>query len=73
MQGPLSAMQLVRAWAPLTDVAEAFQILTITVVEGEPFQLPEGAVILNTEPVHWAMDGKARRQVVYILPADEAS
>lgn len=39
-------------------------IVTRTVVDGEPFVLPEDAVIVATEPVHWSMDGKARHRIV---------
>jgi hypothetical protein len=43
-------------------------LATITVVEGEPFTLPEGAVIVSTEPVFISMDGKRRRRITYTLP-----
>lgn len=42
--------------------------MTLTVVEGEVFKLPDGAVIVGTEPASaWSMDGKTRRRIVYIL------
>lgn len=45
-------------------------VQVMIVVEGEPFELPEGAKILSTEPASaYAMDGKVRRKVIFLLPA----
>lgn len=43
---------------------------TRTVVEGVPFVLPAGAAIVGSEPVHWSMDGKTRKRIVFVVRSD---
>lgn len=44
-----------------------YEVQSLTVVEGEPFSLPEGARVVASAPVHWSMDGKSRQRIVYII------
>lgn len=47
---------------------EEFCLLTITVVEGEPFKLPEGAIVVATETAptgQWT--AKTHWRVVYLV------
>lgn len=48
-------------------MAEVFRVMTKAVEEGEPFELPDGAVIVGTEQIHWSMDGKTRRRIIYLI------
>lgn len=48
-------------------VIQQVRLMTQTVVEGEPFRIPEAATIISAEPIHWAMDGKTRWRIVYTV------
>jgi len=51
-------------------MAEALCIATRIVIEGEPYSLPEGAITITAERIHWSMDGKTRWRIVYALRID---